>query len=141
MSVGNIASEYSELGRYADEDRCCREHDLCPHTLSPGKYTEHSKRISSLNSMFVLHSGECKRGLCNSQTFTRSHCDCDARFRRCLQGLNTGKWNCCHFDFLNWTDVFRRNKKRPTHWAPFFSMWYRWHVSKRGDHAPSIKGL
>lgn len=37
-STGNIASEYSELGRYADEDRCCRDHDLCPHTLSPGKY-------------------------------------------------------------------------------------------------------
>lgn len=58
------------MGRYADEDRCCREHDLCPNTLSPG---------------------ECKRGLCNKQQFTRSHCDCDTKFRKCLQGLNTGR--------------------------------------------------
>lgn len=70
--LGSIASEYSDVGRYADEDKCCREHDLCPSILAPG---------------------ECKRGLCNSQSFTRSHCDCDARFRRCLQGLNTGKNN------------------------------------------------
>lgn len=69
LRLGSIATEYSDVGRYADEDRCCREHDLCPHTLSPG---------------------ECKRGLCNQQQFTRSHCDCDAKFRRCLQGLNTG---------------------------------------------------
>lgn len=66
---GSIATEYSDVGRYAEEDRCCREHDLCPYTLSPG---------------------ECKRGLCNQQPFTRSHCDCDMKFRRCLQQLNTG---------------------------------------------------
>lgn len=66
---GSIATEYSDVGRHAAEDRCCREHDLCPYILSPG---------------------ECKRGLCNQQQFTRSHCDCDAKFRRCLQGLNTG---------------------------------------------------
>lgn len=64
-----MARDYNDVGRYADEDRCCREHDLCPNSLSPG---------------------ECKRGLCNNAKFTRSHCDCDARFRRCLQGLNTG---------------------------------------------------
>lgn len=69
LTIGNIASDYNEVGRYADEDKCCREHDLCPSVLGPG---------------------ECKRGLCNSQSFTRSHCDCDAKFRRCLQGLNTG---------------------------------------------------
>ena len=78
MYTGNIASEYSEVGRYAEEDKCCREHDLCPSVIAPG---------------------ECKRGLCNTQSFTRSHCDCDARFRRCLQGLNTGQ-------FLYFTVVF-----------------------------------
>lgn len=67
-----MARDYNDVGRYADEDRCCREHDLCPNSLSPG---------------------ECKRGLCNNAKFTRSHCDCDARFRRCLQGLNTGTNN------------------------------------------------
>lgn len=34
--IGSIAKEYSDVGRYADEDRCCREHDLCPNTLAPG---------------------------------------------------------------------------------------------------------
>lgn len=77
--AGNIASEYSELGRYGEEDRCCREHDLCPNTLSPG---------------------ECKRGLCNTQQFTRSHCDCDTKFRKCLQGLNTGK--CKKYNTINY---------------------------------------
>lgn len=67
--LGSLAREYSDVGRYSAEDRCCREHDLCPNVLLPG---------------------ECKRGLCNQQQFTRSHCDCDAKFRRCLQGLNTG---------------------------------------------------
>ncbi|XP_037049791.1 acidic phospholipase A2 PA4 isoform X1 [Bradysia coprophila] len=89
---GNIASEYSELGRYADEDRCCREHDLCPHTLSPG---------------------ECKRGLCNSQSFTRSHCDCDARFRRCLQGLNTETANTLGAVFFNVVQISCFKERRP----------------------------
>ncbi|EDS36384.1 secretory Phospholipase A2 [Culex quinquefasciatus] len=70
---GDIAANYSDVGRYADEDRCCREHDMCPNILLPG---------------------ECRRGLCNRGTFTRSHCDCDARFRRCLQNLNTAAESC-----------------------------------------------
>jgi len=69
--IGNIATEFSDVGQYGDEDRCCREHDLCPNTLAPS---------------------ECRRGLCNNGSITRSHCDCDARFRRCLQALNTGKY-------------------------------------------------
>lgn len=67
--TGNISKNYNDLGRYTDEDRCCRDHDYCPHTLLPG---------------------ECRRGLCNYGTVTRSHCDCDIRFRRCLQGIQTG---------------------------------------------------
>lgn len=39
LRVGSIAAEYSDVGRYADEDRCCREHDLCPNTLAPGWFT------------------------------------------------------------------------------------------------------
>lgn len=66
---GTAATDYNDLGVHADEDRCCREHDNCPN---------------------VLNVGECRRGLCNTGTFTRSHCDCDARLRRCLQSLNTG---------------------------------------------------
>ncbi|XP_036339583.1 uncharacterized protein LOC118748932 isoform X2 [Rhagoletis pomonella] len=65
---GTAAVDYSDLGSHFAEDRCCREHDHCPN---------------------VLNVGECRRGLCNSGTFTRSHCDCDARLRKCLQSLNT----------------------------------------------------
>jgi secretory phospholipase A2 len=66
---GSIATSEEDLGRYIEEDKCCRDHDNCPDILSPG---------------------ECKRGLCNKGSFTRSHCDCDAKFRACLQNLNTG---------------------------------------------------
>lgn len=67
--AGNRSSSYKELGFYAAEDKCCREHDHCPAALAPG---------------------ECKKSVCNKGRFTRSHCDCDARLRRCLQALNTG---------------------------------------------------
>lgn len=115
VCTGSIASEYSDVGRIADEDRCCREHDLCPHTLAPGiqqfwriirsikvfkvfvcycnQYMLCIKKTIDFSIFFVfVLIGECKRGLCNQQKFTRSHCDCDAKFRRCLQGLNTGNW-------------------------------------------------
>lgn len=66
-----------------------REHDLCPYTLAPG---------------------ECKRGLCNHQKFTRSHCDCDAKFRRCLQGLNTGNYYYLLLLFIIIIMVFNRQR-------------------------------
>lgn len=67
--IGTIADNYDDLGTHTEEDRCCREHDHCPD---------------------VLKVGECRRGLCNTGTFTRSHCDCDDRLKRCLQTVNTG---------------------------------------------------
>ncbi|KAK7869727.1 hypothetical protein R5R35_011795 [Gryllus longicercus] len=66
--TGNIAVGYHDLGEKEAEDSCCREHDNCPSQLGPG---------------------ECRGGLCNNTPFTTSHCDCDARFRRCLQTVNT----------------------------------------------------
>lgn len=137
MYKGTLASEYSDVGRYADEDRCCREHDLCPYTLSPG---------------------ECKRGLCNQQQFTRSHCDCDAKFRRCLQALNTGelrhKWyqhqQCINIQHEQWHFqfnplitfiIFFFIQKLQTHWVLYSSMWFRWHVSKNGVLVQNIKGI
>ncbi|XP_055305045.1 acidic phospholipase A2 PA4-like isoform X2 [Sitodiplosis mosellana] len=89
---GSIATEYSDVGRYAEEDRCCREHDLCPNQLSPG---------------------ECKRGLCNQQPFTRSHCDCDIKFRRCLQQLNTETANTLGAVFFNVVQVTCFKERRP----------------------------
>ncbi|XP_050075211.1 phospholipase A2 hemilipin isoform X1 [Anopheles maculipalpis] len=89
---GNIATNYSDVGRYAAEDQCCREHDLCPNILLPG---------------------ECRRGLCNRGTFTRSHCDCDARFRRCLQNLNTETANTLGAIFFNVVQVTCFGERRP----------------------------
>ncbi|XP_035791051.1 phospholipase A2 hemilipin-like isoform X1 [Anopheles albimanus] len=89
---GNIASNYSDVGRYSEEDQCCREHDLCPNILLPG---------------------ECRRGLCNRGAFTRSHCDCDARFRRCLQNLNTETANTLGAIFFNVVQVTCFGERRP----------------------------
>ncbi|XP_065084415.1 group 3 secretory phospholipase A2 isoform X1 [Ochlerotatus camptorhynchus] len=89
---GSIATNYSDVGRYADEDRCCREHDMCPNILLPG---------------------ECRRGLCNRGAFTRSHCDCDARFRRCLQNLNTETSNTLGAVFFNVIQVTCFSERRP----------------------------
>ncbi|XP_046386938.1 uncharacterized protein LOC124156429 [Ischnura elegans] len=65
---GSIARNYWDLGKLADEDRCCREHDYCPENIPAGR---------------------CSHGLCNMAPFTRSHCGCDERFRHCLQALKT----------------------------------------------------
>ncbi|XP_053685542.1 group 3 secretory phospholipase A2 isoform X1 [Sabethes cyaneus] len=89
---GSIAANYTDVGRYADEDRCCREHDMCPNILVPG---------------------ECRRGLCNRGAFTRSHCDCDARFRRCLQNLNTEIANTLGAVFFNVIQVTCFGERRP----------------------------
>ncbi|XP_055599981.1 phospholipase A2 phaiodactylipin isoform X1 [Uranotaenia lowii] len=89
---GDIAANFSDVGRYADEDRCCREHDMCPNILLPG---------------------ECRRGLCNRGAFTRSHCDCDARFRRCLQNLNTETANTLGAVFFNVIQVTCFSERRP----------------------------
>ncbi|XP_058459006.1 group 3 secretory phospholipase A2 isoform X1 [Malaya genurostris] len=89
---GHIAANYSDVGRYADEDRCCREHDMCPNVLLPG---------------------ECRRSLCNRGAFTRSHCDCDARFRRCLQNLNTEIANTLGAVFFNVIQVTCFSERRP----------------------------
>ncbi|XP_062565822.1 group 3 secretory phospholipase A2 isoform X1 [Armigeres subalbatus] len=89
---GSIAANHSDVGRYADEDRCCREHDMCPNILLPG---------------------ECRRGLCNRGAFTRSHCDCDARFRRCLQNINTETANTLGAVFFNVIQVTCFTERRP----------------------------
>ncbi|KAG8236767.1 hypothetical protein J437_LFUL016881 [Ladona fulva] len=65
---GDLAKNYRDLGQLSKEDRCCRKHDLCPEQIT---------------------RGQCMKGLCNSSPFTRSHCECDEHFRRCLQSLKT----------------------------------------------------
>lgn len=61
---GDSAGSSMELGVFRGPDLCCREHDHCPQTISPFQYNY---------------------GLQNYRFHTISHCDCDARFRQCLQ--------------------------------------------------------
>ncbi|XP_017074823.1 acidic phospholipase A2 PA4 isoform X2 [Drosophila eugracilis] len=89
---GTAATSYDDLGAHSREDRCCREHDMCPD---------------------VLNVGECRRGLCNRGTFTRSHCDCDARFRRCLQAANTETANTLGAIFYNVVQVTCFQERSP----------------------------
>ncbi|KAK0089407.1 hypothetical protein PV325_007565 [Microctonus aethiopoides] len=89
---GTIATSYNDLGIHAGEDACCREHDHCPIIVSPK---------------------QCINGLCNRSSFTRSHCDCDAKFRRCLQNLNTEVANTLGAIFFNVVQVTCFKERRP----------------------------
>lgn len=62
--VGDSAGNSSELGVFQGPDLCCREHDRCPHNVSPFQYNY---------------------GIRNYRFHTISHCNCDARFQQCLQ--------------------------------------------------------
>ncbi|XP_032795950.1 phospholipase A2 hemilipin [Daphnia magna] len=61
--TGDVARNFEDLGPHVATDMCCRDHDFCQDTMKPGT---------------------CKYGLCNTSVFTKSHCDCDDRFRECL---------------------------------------------------------
>ncbi|XP_049794574.1 phospholipase A2-like [Schistocerca nitens] len=89
---GSVARSYHDLGPREAEDRCCREHDHCPATLAPG---------------------ECRSGLCNHSPFTRSHCDCDHRFKRCLQMLDTPAAHTLGAVFFNVAQVMCFRDQRP----------------------------
>ncbi|KAH8287276.1 hypothetical protein KR054_005149 [Drosophila jambulina] len=108
---GTAATSYDDLGPHAREDRCCREHDMCPD---------------------VLNVGECRRGLCNRGTFTRSHCDCDARFRRCLQAANTETANTLGAIFYNVVQVTCFQERSPCSAHQRFEDYYY-----RTDHCPA----
>ncbi|XP_034048853.1 group 3 secretory phospholipase A2-like [Thalassophryne amazonica] len=60
---GTMATSYSQLGFFAEADKCCREHDYCKYYIPPY---------------------QSAYGVWNSQMFTISHCDCDEKFRKCL---------------------------------------------------------
>ncbi|XP_018570238.1 uncharacterized protein LOC108910181 [Anoplophora glabripennis] len=97
---GNIANNYSDLGYHVKEDMCCREHDNCPKSLSNGK---------------------CIQRICNNSPFTRSHCDCDAAFRRCLQNVNTETANTIGAIFFNVVQVICFKERTPcTQWQSTF---------------------
>ncbi|XP_060048717.1 group 3 secretory phospholipase A2 isoform X1 [Erinaceus europaeus] len=58
--LGDSAHNFSELGLLQGPDFCCRQHDRCPHTISPLQYGY---------------------GVRNYRFHTLSHCDCDARWQ------------------------------------------------------------
>lgn len=98
---GSVANSYDELGQHSIEDACCREHDHCPFTIAPQ---------------------QCIHGICNNSPFTRSHCDCDAKFRRCLQNLNTEVANTLGALFFNVIQVTCFKERRPC------SQWQRYSI-------------
>uniref|UniRef100_A0A3Q3KDV7 phospholipase A2 n=1 Tax=Monopterus albus TaxID=43700 RepID=A0A3Q3KDV7_MONAL len=77
---GNKAPSFEDLGVFTDTDSCCREHDQCQHS------------IPSFHSDF---------GVFNSNIYTMSHCDCDNRFRRCLQDVNDSISSAVGYTFFN----------------------------------------
>ncbi|XP_011687254.1 PREDICTED: uncharacterized protein LOC105449644 isoform X1 [Wasmannia auropunctata] len=102
---GDVAKSYDDLGQHSAEDSCCREHDHCPFTIAPQ---------------------QCIHGICNSSPFTRSHCDCDAKFRRCLQNLNTEVANTLGALFFNVIQVTCFRERRPcSQWQSCDLQWER----------------
>lgn len=61
---GDQADKYTDLGVFAEPDKCCRAHDKCQNNIEKG--------------------GK-KYGLENTGMFTRSHCTCDRNFYKCLK--------------------------------------------------------
>ena len=66
--LGDSARNYFDLGKRKDVDVCCRAHDHCPIRLK------------------ALRMGY---GLINLSLYTKSHCDCDEDFKRCLRQANS----------------------------------------------------
>ncbi|XP_074119825.1 protein PROCA1 [Sminthopsis crassicaudata] len=65
--AGNNAESYEQLGELEETDRCCREHDQCQEVIHP----------------FTIGYGHH-----NFRWHTISHCDCDARLKKCLRQVN-----------------------------------------------------
>nr|XP_021392458.1 group 3 secretory phospholipase A2 [Lonchura striata domestica] len=78
--AGNSAGNWSELGLFRGPDQCCREHDQC------------WAQITALQFNY---------GIRNYRLHTVSHCDCDARFRRCLLAVNDTVSNIIGVTFFN----------------------------------------
>ncbi|XP_022238478.1 uncharacterized protein LOC111085211 [Limulus polyphemus] len=62
--TGDVAKQYDDLGRYNNVDICCRAHDHCPI------------KVKGLQTGY---------GIFNWSFYTKSHCDCDREFKKCLK--------------------------------------------------------
>ncbi|NWS03953.1 PA2G3 phospholipase, partial [Motacilla alba] len=74
----------ASAGLFRGPDRCCREHDQC------------WAQITALQFNY---------GIRNYRLHTVSHCDCDARFRRCLLAINDTVSNIIGVTFFNLLEV------------------------------------
>lgn len=82
---GTKAENFTQLGTHAKEDSCCREHDNCPSSLT---------------------AGQCRGGVCNTSRFTRSHCECDNKFQKCLRETGSETANTIGAIFFNIASIF-----------------------------------
>eukprot|EP00079_Xenopus_tropicalis_P020446 XP_012811325.1 PREDICTED: group 3 secretory phospholipase A2 [Xenopus tropicalis] len=65
--AGSSADNFTNLGIFNGADLCCREHDHCSHQIEAFQF---------------------QYGMRNYRLHTVSHCDCDQRFRLCLNAFN-----------------------------------------------------
>lgn len=77
---GNQARNEFEVGIFRNTDICCRMHDKCPASIAAG------------------HS---YKNLRNGGLFTRSHCECDQEFYRCLKKANSIVSNKIGYTYFN----------------------------------------
>ncbi|XP_003741194.1 uncharacterized protein LOC100899916 [Galendromus occidentalis] len=66
--AGHLARNYFDLGSEVLVDKCCRAHDHCPIKVRPWQF------------------GYGER---NYSPYTKSHCDCDIDFFKCLTAANS----------------------------------------------------
>ncbi|KAJ6645631.1 Phospholipase A2 [Pseudolycoriella hygida] len=66
---GNVASNYDDLGIFADVDICCRDHDHCK-VFIPANSTRYG--LSNVNLLSPI-----------------LNCDCDETFRKCLHKVSS----------------------------------------------------
>ncbi|XP_047098357.1 phospholipase A2-like [Schistocerca piceifrons] len=87
---GNVASDYDDLGQFADTDACCRAHDSCPD---------------------VIEAGQMAHGLTNKAFYTRLECTCDEKFYDCLKAVDSPvsfQVGVAYFNLLN-TQCYRKD--------------------------------
>jgi len=64
--LGDVATNEDDLGKIADVDACCRDHDLCPYNIKAFQTKDH---------------------YWNARPHTVSMCGCDEAFFNCLKGV------------------------------------------------------
>lgn len=77
---GNQARSEHDIGIFRNTDICCRMHDKCPSSIP---------------------AGQAYKNLRNGGLFTRSHCECDQEFYRCLKKANSIVSNKIGYTYFN----------------------------------------